>query len=60
MLAMVRVNPSTSRQYRVECHVRCTDAESSDSLRELGATITETNVALLDVRQNLIVRKVTS
>lgn len=35
-------------------------SESSDSLRELGATITETNLALLDFRQNLIVKKVTS
>lgn len=35
-------------------------SESSDSLRELGAAITETNFALLDFRQNQIVKKVTS
>lgn len=35
-------------------------SESSDSLRDLVATIVETNLSLRDYRQNLIVKKVTS
>ena len=35
-------------------------AESSDALRDLGATIVETNLALRDFRQNQVTKKITS